>query len=267
MLIGHRVILGASALLGSLLLAGTGSAALRTTTTTPPLTVVGFGLAALPTSPSTPAPSPLLNLNFQVSGTNATTALANLQKDVATVQDVLAQAGVSANAVHSQAPQLNYVPSTSTSKCQQVEKLKDVPISCPSPGFQASESVEITFPSLTQLASTLTAHSIPQSPGVQNVWIDSGNGGPGKPSDAALTLAYRQALADAQHTATLLARAQGLQLGAVTAVRQGTWGTSGCGGPGCGPLPLQGITSPTVGPNQELVAVTVTYASQPAGNH
>lgn len=257
MWISHRVTLGASALLGSLLF--TGSMAPGTATATPPLTVVGFGLAALPASSSAP---PRLNLNFQVSGAEATAALATLQQDVATVQAALAKAGVPGNAVITQAPQLNYVPTTSTTNCQRVEKLKGVPISCPSPGFQASESVQVTFSSLTQLAATLTATQIPQSPGVQNVWIDSGNGTPGKPSDAALTAAYRQALADAQHTATLLAKAQGIQLGAVTAIRQGTWGSAGCGGPGCGPLSLQGFTPPTPGPNQELVAVTVTYATQ-----
>ncbi|MBX5467604.1 MAG: SIMPL domain-containing protein [Firmicutes bacterium] len=259
MWIAHRVTLGASALLGALLF--TGSMAPNTTTATPPLTVVGFGLAPLPAGSSSP---PQLNLTLQVSDAAATAALASLEQDVATVRTALAKAGVPDTAITAQPPQLNYVPTTSSTTCQRLEKLKGVPIACPSPGFQASESVQVQFSSLTQLATTITATQISQSPGVQNVWIDSGNQIPGKPSDAALTAAYRQALADAQHTATLLAQAQGIRLGAVTAIRQGAGGSASCGGPGCGPLPPPGVTPPAIGPNQELVAVTVTYATEPA---
>lgn len=259
MLSPHRLALAASATLGSLIFTGS-TAAVANPPASPPLTVVGFGLATLSTGS---ASAPQLNLNFRVTDTNASNALATLQKDVSAVQAVLVQAGVPKASIVPQAVQLNYVPTTSTANCQQAEKLKGVPLSCPTPGFQAIENLDVTFPSLTQLADLLSTTQVGQSSGVQNVWINSGEG-PSRPDDAALSAAWHQALADAQHTAQLLAAAQGLQLGPVLSVSQGTL-AGGCGGPGCGPL-WSGVAPPPVGPNQALVAVTVTYGTKPSGN-
>lgn len=260
MLSPHRLALAASAALGSVIFAGS-TAPAASPSASPPLTVEGYGLATLPTGRFGP---PQLNVNFRVTGANPNEALATLQKDVSAVQASLTQAGVPTSAVAPQPPMLNYVPSTSLQNCQEAQKLKGVPISCPTPGFQASENLQVTFSSLTQLADFLTATPVAQSSGVQNIWIDSGGVGQIRPNDDALSAAYRQALADAQHTAQLLASAQGLRLGPPIAVRQGTAG-GGCAGPGCGPF-LSGMAPPTAGPNQALVAVTVTYSTTSPGS-
>jgi uncharacterized protein YggE len=259
MLSPHRLALAASAALGSIIFAGS-TAPAANPAASPPLTVEGFGLATLPTGGFGP---PQLNLNFRVSGANANDALTTLQKDVSAVQASLTQAGIPAAAVAPQPPILNFIASTSLQNCQEAQKLKGVPISCPTPGFQASENLQVTFSTLTQLANFLTTTPVAQSSGVQNIWINSEGQGQTRPDDGALSAAYRQALADAQHTAQLLAAAQGLQLGPPIAVRQGTVG-GGCPGPGCGPF-LSGMAPPTAGPNQALVAVTVTYSTRPSG--
>jgi uncharacterized protein YggE len=228
----------------------------------PTLTVVGFGLVNL--SPPNPgAIAPQLELNFQTSAATATAALQSLQADVAATEQALLGAGVPrAEMVPQGPPGLNYVTAVQETNCQKVYKLKGIPAHCTGPGFQANEQLQVTFPNLSRLAAALTKAHLATAKGVQNFWINQGGPGPSVPTPAALAEGYQQAFADAAKTASLLAAADHLTLGPAVAVTEGALlNNTPCGGMGCGPVPIQGIAPPPVGQNQELVAVTVSYAT------
>ncbi len=234
----------------------------QTSASGPILTVVGFGLANV--APSTAPPTAQLNLNLQASSSTASGAVASLQQDVAAVEKLLAKAGVKSAEVSAQGePQINYVDSSSHANCQKIHQLKGIAGPCPSSGFQADESLEVNFPSLTDLADALTASGVTTAAGVQNFYMAQTSAGPLPPSPVALQAAYVQAIGQARSTAALLAVADGVALGATLSVTEGAQLSTPCGGMGCGPMPLQGINPPQVGPNQQLVVVTVTYGTTP----
>ena len=226
----------------------------------PSLTVVGFGLVSAPTQ-TTP---PQLQLNLNTRGSTASAALRALDLDVSAIKHRLEAMGIKATAVGAQSPpQLTYITATNRVSCQKIRKLKPG-VTCPRPGFTASEGLQVTFPTLESLARVLSRTHVATGRGVQNFWINQGGGQPGQPTPAALARGYRAALADARRTAVALANADGLALGLATSVVQGAQpGVEGCGMGGCGGS--IGLSIPPVGPNQVLVAVTVTYATAPGG--
>lgn len=229
--------------------------------TGPTLTVIGFGLANVAPAKSA---APQMEMELQASGATASGAVSSLAHDVAAVEQLLEKAGVQAADISVQAqPGLNYVDTASQANCQKIHQLKGIPGSCPPSGFQANEGLQVDFPSLTNLADALTASGVDQAAGVQNFYINQGNQAPSQPSSVALQAAYAQALQNASDTASLLAHADHLTLGPAVSLTQGAQTSTPCGGMGCGPAPLEGISPPQPGPNQQLVAVTVSYSTTP----
>lgn len=224
----------------------------------PTLTVIGFGLVNLRSSGA--ASSPQLVLNLQTVAPTATAALAALTRDIAGIEKALKAVGVSSAEISIQGPPgLNYVSSVSQASCEKAYKLKGIPGKCTAPGFQTNESVQVTIGTLTRLAAVLTKSGVAKAPGVQNFYINQSGQNPGAATPAALTSGYAQAFRDARTTATLLARADQLSLGSLVSVTEGALLSTPCGGMGCSPTPVEGVNPPQPGPNQELVAVTVTY--------
>ena len=245
----------------TLFLAGPGAVA-AAPTANPTLTVVGFGLANL--TPSKATAPPELELNFLVAGATASQAVAELAADVALAEKALEKAGVPKAAFAPQGPPgLNFIAPVNQQSCEKLAKLKGVPPNCPSPGYQANEQIQVTFPNLTALATAITKADLAKAKGLANTWINSGGPLPATPTPSALAQAYRQAFQDADRTAQIIAAAQHRALGPILSVTEGAILNFPCGGMGCGPIPVQGINPPTPGPNQELVAVTVTYATSP----
>ncbi len=246
-------------LLGAGMLTAPGAVRAAARSAPPTLAVVGFGLVDTPPATATP---PVLELNLTVHGITASAAVQGLAADLAAIAHRLALMGLRAAAVQPQAPpQLNYLTATGVTNCQKVRKIKPG-VTCQKAGFAASEGVAVTFPSLTSLARALSQSDIATAHGVQNFWINQGGSQPGAPTTAALTAGYRAALAAARRTAEALAAADGRRLGPAVSVTEGAPSSvAGCGMGGCG-APT-GIPMPTPGPNQMLVAVTVTYTTQP----
>lgn len=226
----------------------------------PTLTVVGFSLAnlTLPAAPSVPQ----LELSLQAAASSPVVALRTLDTDVSALRKALVAAGVSASAISPQGPAtLDYVTGASKSTCEKVRRLKNISSPCLGPGFRAYESLQVTFPTLTRLATAIAHADVARAKGLQNFYISQGGSGPGQPSQATLRTAYAYALRNARETAQLLASAGGLTLGAAISIRQGAMVSSACSGMGCGPIPIPGLNAPAAGPNQQVIAVTVTYGT------
>jgi uncharacterized protein YggE len=216
------------------------------------LTVVGYGVANLPPAP----PIAQLNVSFQVTGQTASSALSRLNHDVALIRSRLMQHGVKASAITVNGPpNLGLVTSSIQQACQRIAKLKH--ITCPSPGFSAQESLTVNFPTITALAAVYDQADIGTMAGINNIWINGQAGTAPPPSSSALAQAYRAAFQNAAATARLLAAADHLALAGIQAVDEGQAAFGQC--PGCPGTPLLGANPPQVGPNQQEVAVTVTY--------
>lgn len=225
------------------------------------LTVIGFGVVNLP--PPKPSPAQIV-LNLVVHATKPQAALRVIDADLGSLRTRLGQLGLRGQAVDLQMPpQLNYQASQSLApaKCRALRKLKPG-YQCPEPGYSANASLQVTFPSLSSLARTLTRTNIGTARGVSNFYINEGGDETQEPAASALALGYRAALANAKQTAEAIARADGRALGSTLSVAEGEVAASACGPMGgCGQP--DGINPPSIGPNQELVAVTVTYAIAP----
>ena len=228
----------------------------------PTLTVVGFGLANV--APTTTPATEQLNLNLQASSSTASGAVASLAQDVAAVAKLLGKAGGKSTRISAQGePQLNYVDSSSQASCQKIHQLKGIAGPCPPSGFQADESLEVTFPTLVDLADALTASGVTTAQGVQNFYMNQTNAGPLPPSPVALQSAYAQAIGQARSTASMLADADGVTLGAALSITEGAQLSTSCGGMGCGPPPPQGINPPPGGSDQQPGGLTGTYTTTP----
>ncbi|PSR22669.1 MAG: hypothetical protein C7B47_16435 [Sulfobacillus thermosulfidooxidans] len=126
--------------------------------------------------------------------------------------------------------------------------------------YQATETLQVTFPTLGRLADALQASGIANDVDVQDMFVSPVNSTYLAPTAAALTGGYQAAFANAQATAQMMAQADHLQLGQVVSVTEGNAASANgtCSAMnGCNPTPVG--NPPQVGPNQELVTVTVTY--------
>ena len=235
--------------------------ALAANAPSPTLTVVGYGVVNLPPQKSG---LPQLQFYLNVHGQTAVATLRTLNGDVAAIEHRLKALGLRTSAFQPQGPpQLNYVTGVALKNCQKVAKLKPG-LSCQKPGYTANEGLQVTFPSLQSIASALSRTDVSTAHGVQNFYINPGGTEPQAPTTVALTAGYRAALKSARQTAVALAAAEGVTLGPVLTVTEGgLTASSGCGAMGCGPEPVTGVVLPQVGPDQELVGVTLTYATRP----
>jgi uncharacterized protein YggE len=114
---------------------------------------------------------------------------------------------------------------------------------------------------MAQLEKVVDETHLSADSAIQNVWIDAPSVTM-KPTPAALAAAYARAVNNAKKTAATLAAADHRQLGAQLAISEGAGGTQ-CGGMQCGAGASLGINPPPVGNDQQLVAVTLTYATRP----
>ena len=114
--------------------------------------------------------------------------------------------------------------------------------------LQVDESVTVSFASLGQVAKTATVLTARPMRALQNYFLSNG-GGPVRISPAA----FRNDRA----TASTMARAQGLRLGAALSESEGQSGTA-CGlGGSCPTVGYQGV----IGPDQALEQVTVAFST------
>lgn len=204
----------------------------------PTLTVVGYGVVDMTPAPSNPGPQQL-QVTFQESGINAPAALRALGRDVAKARAQFEKAGVSPGAIVVQGPpNLNFNVNGG--------------------GFQDNQTLVVTFPTLMRLANALQASGVENDAGVQNVFANPMNSSAPAATAAQLTAGYQAAFVNAQQTAQIMAQGDNLQLGQAVSVTEGGASTGGCSAMGmCNPSPVG--NPPQIGPNQELVTVTVTY--------
>lgn len=240
------------------LAAGSGT---RTGTT---LTVVGYGLVNLPTA-NPDGGTYQLQLNYQVSGKTAAAALNAYNNDVAAAEARLKTQGVPASDMTVQGPpNINFQNQQELQQCQKNYKFKGITGTCPNPGFQVSSTLQVTLPSLSAMVKVMTAVNVSSLPGVNNFWENQNSSYQPTPSAAAELAGYAQAFASAKHMASTMAKADHMLLGPQEAVSEGAMAASSCSAMGgCGSQPIPGINPPPTGPNQSLVAVTVTYALMP----
>ena len=202
----------------------------------PTMTVVGYGVVTVPASSTNPGPQ-VLQVNFQESASSAPAVLRILHRDEAQVTAQLEKAGVSASAITDQGPP-NFNINVGGD-------------------YQVNDTLQVEFPTLFKLATVLQKSDVANDGSVQNVFASPLNNTQPSPTSSAMTAGYQAAFANAQQTAQEMAQADNLQLGQVTSVSQGSTGGGGCYPMG-GCSPLMG-NPPTLGPNQQLVTVTVTY--------
>lgn len=239
--------------------------ALAQTTSGPDLTVVGFGIAALPPTASAPAgASYQLNFNLSATAPKAGAVLTEIKADIASDVQALRKAGVTAADISVQGPpSINY-NSFPSSKCQAIAKIKGSAFRCPVSGYQASATLTATLLTLAATTHVLDRVDPRSLPGVQNFWLASQSGvyNP-TPTGSSLTRAYAQALAQARATARMLASADHLTLGPEATIREGAPAQAQCTQMGGCPVGLApGIVAPSPGPDQMLVAVTVTFHTE-----
>jgi uncharacterized protein YggE len=205
----------------------------------PTLTVVGYGLVNMTPVPSNSAPQQL-QITLQASGANAPATLTALRRDASTVtRQLIHKARINARAITTLGP-------------------PNININDNGVEYQANETIEATFSSLTQLANALQASDVANDPGVQNVFANPLNASNLVASASALTAGYEAAFANAQQTAEVMAQADHLQLGQAVSVSESSASNGGCNAMGnCNPTAVG--NPPLVGNNQELVMVTVTY--------
>ena len=202
----------------------------------PTLTVVGYGLVNMTPSSSNPGPQQI-QINIQEQGTSGPAVLRALSHDLAKLKTQMEKVGASASDITiQQAPNLNISNGG---------------------GFNANETIEVNFPTLMQLAKAYTASGAANDVFVQNAFIIPANS-PGLVASAAgLTAGYQAAFANAEQTAQAMAQADNLQLGQSVSITEGGSSNNGCSAMGGCYAPPAG-NPPQVGPNQELVTVTVT---------
>jgi uncharacterized protein YggE len=207
----------------------------------PTLTVMGFGVVN--TTVPAQATEPQLQMNFQETTATASGAMKALYRDLSQTRKQFATLGVNPSAIMTQGPpNLNYQNGGE---------------------WQASDTLEVTFPTLAQLTHVVTASKVADNPAIQNFWINASYQSP-TATPAALASGYATAEQNAAQTAQIMANAEHLQLGAQVSITQGAITNTQCGGMGaCGGGVPMGVTVPSIGPNQELVAVTVTYETNP----
>lgn len=219
----------------------------------PDLTVVGFGLADETPQPAPPLSSPQsgalqVNVNLQVISTRATTALQRLAADLRAAEADARAAGVPESAIVQQGPQnLNFDSS------QQA--------------YRADATLVLNLKTLAGGARMLDRLNLPKLPDVSNVWVNfpTAVGTTLAPTPRSMAAAYAAAFADAARAARLMAAADGLTLGRQVSVAEGAPAMGQCGMGGCNPALVPGLMQvPWPGPNQTVVAVTVTYATTEA---
>lgn len=240
-----------------------GSAA-RATSQPTTLTVVGYGLVNLP-AVNQNSGTYQLQLNYQVTGQSAAAALNAYNNDVAVAEAKLKAQGVSASDMMVQGPpNINFQNQQQMQLCQKNYKLKGISGKCPNPGFQVSSTLQVTLPSLSAMVKVMTAVDLSSLPGVNNFWENQNSAFQATPSSTAELAGYTQAFASAKHMAATMAKADHMMLGAQEAVSEGAMSASSCSAMGgCGSQPIPGINPPPAGPNQSVVAVTVTFSLLP----
>ncbi|PSR20261.1 MAG: hypothetical protein C7B45_15735 [Sulfobacillus acidophilus] len=200
----------------------------------PTLTVVGYGIVTM-NAPTTAGPQQL-QITFQTEGSNGPNTLRDLNKSVTAARIQLEKAGVSAKAFSTEGP-----PNLSYNNVQ----------------YQANVTLEVTFPTLTRLADAMQASGVQNDANVQNTFVNQVTATP-TPTAAQLSAGYRAAFANALTTAQQMAQADNLTLGHSVSVYEGSANTISCN-PMNGCTGISSVSPPSVGQNQELVAVTITY--------
>lgn len=215
------------------------------------ITVTGYAVINVP-APSTTSYD--INLGYQVGAASPSLALSELRTDLAAAQRELEAHGVSAAAISPSGINLNYVNQALVAKCQYVNQIKRANVACPTSGFQANGTVQVTL-STPQLVTVLKDLSLANLPGKPQVWVNSATSTGAKPAESVLEAGYRSALMQAHRTAEVMAAAAGSRLGSLVALRQGVdLAKNG---------ELGGVAPPTEGPNQQTLDVTVTYRLSP----
>jgi uncharacterized protein YggE len=203
----------------------------------PTLTVVGYSVVNV-APPSSNAGPQQLQINFQASADSAPAVLNVLRLDEVKVTAQLKKAGVGASAITLQGPpNLNIQNNV---------------------GYQANDTLQVNFPTLLQAAQVLQESGVANDANVQNVFVQPLNNPTSSPTAAVMTAGYQAAFANAQQTAQQMAQADNLQLGPAVSISEGSTSQTGCNPMGgCSPLTVGNL--PSVGQNQQLVTVTVTY--------
>lgn len=227
----------------------------------PSVTVVGFGVVNVAPAPQA---RPQLEFNLSTHGATASAALAAFDRDARAIERRLQAMGLKPSAFVLQgAPQLNFITTSNQASCRKAQTIKPG-LQCQKPGYSAGQTLQVSFPTLVSLAAVLSRTHVVHRAGVQNFWIGQGNAPAARPSAAALAKGYRQALADARRTAIAVAEADGLVLGPAVRVTEGEGSSAeACAIGGCGAM--VGLSPPPTGPNQMLLAVTVTYVTARRG--
>lgn len=231
---------------------------------TPEITVVGFGVANLPTSTTQTAAGYQLDWNLATHGLTAGGALQRLETDVAAAENKLRGMGIPPAEISEQGPPFLNASAPIAAKCAQAQKVNPH-FQCPSlsGGYQASVGIVVSSSSLAQTVRFLDRLGTNQLPGQQNFFLNGQSGGQAAtPTPEDVATAYGQALAQAKATAQMIAVADGLTLGPQVTLTEGAPTEAQCGQMGgCNTGVAPGIVQPTVGAGQMLVALTVTYAT------
>lgn len=208
----------------------------QATETSPTLSVVGFSVVNL--TQSTETSPPQLQLSFQETETQVRDVIRVLNQAMARVTARLKAVGVPASAISTQGPpNLNNLDGE----------------------WQADSTLQITFATMAQLEKVVDETHLSANSAIQNVWISTPSVTM-KPTPAALAAAYARAVSNAKKTAATIAASDHRQLGAQLAMSEGAGGTQ-CGAMECGAGASLGINPPPVGNDQQMVAVTLTYAT------
>jgi hypothetical protein len=225
--------------------AQTGGSAVPAAASGPQLTAVGYSVLPLPAATSATQPASV-NVDLSVTNRRASVALAQLQAAAASLRNEATRAGVPAAEIATQGP-----PS--------------VNLNVGANSYQAGMALALGVRSLPAAAALIDRLRLGSDPAVGNVWIDTPSQA-GAPGAQALSAAYTSALAQAHASALVLAAADHLTLGAQLAVTEGAPAAAPpcAAGSGCTDLIAPGVPEPPlVGPDQQLIAVTVTYATSP----
>ena len=202
------------------------------------LTVVGFAVVNM--TEATAFPPPQLQLNFQEAEPTIQGAMNSLHKAMAAVTARLKKAGVKADAISTQGP-----PNVNDQNGD----------------WQVDATIQVNFSSFAHLEKVTDETGVANDAAIQNVWINNSVSNV-KATPAALAQGYARAVHNAETTAAAIANADGRQLGAQLSVYQGA-GSTQCGAMACGAGASLGINPPQLSANQELVAVTATFATKP----
>ena len=203
----------------------------------PTITVAGYAVVNKPQSVRS-AGQFQLQFTVQETATTATQALTDTYKAAAEVKKKLESAGIKAGLISNQQgyPFLNITGGE----------------------YQGSTGFTVTFPTLARLATILTKTGLVQDPSVQGFFVNGPSEPAPGPATSAIAQGYGAALANARATADAIAREDHVTLGQMLTVTEGSNNSSVCTPAGCSPA--IGVV-PSVGQNQVLEAVTVSFAS------